>query len=269
MIVDMVRNDMGRIARTGSVRVPALFQVEKYRTVWQMTSTVECQTPAGLTDIFTALFPAASIAARPKRAPCKSSANAEATPPHLHRHAGLCRPGRQAQFNVAIRTFWLEKRAGTVEYGLGGGIVWDSEARDELREAYHKAQILTAPPPPLPQLLETLLWTPETGFALLERHLARMRESAAYFDFPFEEETIRRTLDALVPELAATAAPVQVRILLDSAGRLRPNTPRSLRCPRPTARVPGRKSHRARRPVSVPQNHPPRRVRSSAPGRLR
>lgn len=221
MIVDMVRNDMGRIARTGSVRVPALFQVEKYRTVWQMTSTVECQTPARLTDIFAALFPAASITGAPKARTMQIIRQLETTPRHIYTGTlGYAAPGRQAQFNVAIRTFWLEKRTATVEYGLGGGIVWDSEARDELREAYQKAQILTAPPPPLPQLLETLLWTPENGFALLERHLTRMRQSAAYFDFPFDEQAIRQELEALLPELTWSAAPVRVRIRLDSAGRI-------------------------------------------------
>lgn len=229
MIVDMVRNDMGRIARLGSVRVPKLFEVEKYRTVWQMTSTVACETPASLTEIFAALFPAASITGAPKASTMHIIRELENSPRRIYTGTlGYIAPGvrgersaeqRRAQFNVAIRTFLLEKRSGQVEYGLGGGIVWDSEPRDELREAYSKAKILTETPPDF-SLLETLLWTPEGGFALLERHLQRLRDSAAYFDFPFDELEIRGRLEALIP----TASPAgsgeiqRVRLLLDAEG---------------------------------------------------
>ncbi|MDW8278022.1 MAG: aminodeoxychorismate synthase component I [Anaerolineales bacterium] len=227
MIVDMVRNDMGRIARTGSVHVPALFQVEKYRTVWQMTSTVVCETSAGLTDILTALFPAASITGAPKARTMQLIRQLETTPRRIYTGTlGYVAPGRRWQFNVAIRTFLLDKATQQVEYGLGGGIVWDSEPRDELREAYRKAQILTAPPPPRFDLLETLLWRPDSGFVLLERHLARMRASAAYFEFPFQEQEIRRKLNATIHYLrTATGEQAQesllrVRILLSSDGEI-------------------------------------------------
>lgn len=227
MIVDMVRNDMGRIARTGSVRVPALFQVEKYRTVWQMTSTVVCETSAGLTDILTALFPAASITGAPKARTMQIIRQLETTPRRIYTGTlGYVAPGRRWQFNVAIRTFLLDKAAQQVEYGLGGGIVWDSEPRDELREAYRKAQILTAPPPPRFDLLETLLWRPDSGFVLLERHLARMRASAAYFEFPFQEQEIRRKLNAATHRLRAATegqpeeSQLRVRILLSSDGEI-------------------------------------------------
>lgn len=222
MIVDMVRNDMGRIARQGSVRVPELFEVEKYRTVWQMTSTVECETRASLSEIFAALFPAASITGAPKASTMRIIRELENSPRRIYTGAlGYIAPGfgrersveqRRAQFNVAIRTFLLEKRSGQVEYGLGGGIVWDSEPRDELREAYAKAKILTETPPDF-SLIETLLWTPEGGFGLLERHLERMRESAAYFDFPFDEPQIRKKLSALRAETSQ-----RVRLLLDAEG---------------------------------------------------
>lgn len=229
MIVDMVRNDMGRIARVGSVRVPKLFEVEKYRTVWQMTSTVECKTPASLTEIFAALFPAASITGAPKASTMRIIRELENSPRRIYTGTlGYIAPGlrrersserRRAQFNVAIRTFLLEKRSGQVEYGLGGGIVWDSEQRDEMQEAYAKAKILTEPPPDF-SLLETLLWTPEGGFALLERHLERLRESAAYFDFPFDEMEIRERLEALPlnPSPAGRGGIQRVRLLLDAEG---------------------------------------------------
>jgi para-aminobenzoate synthetase/4-amino-4-deoxychorismate lyase len=213
MIVDMVRNDLGRIARVGSVRVPKLFEVEKYRTVWQMTSTVECETPASLTEIFAALFPAASITGAPKSRTMQIIRELENSPRRIYTGTlGYIAPHRRAQFNVAIRTFLLEKRSGRVEYGLGGGIVWDSEQRDEMQEAYTKAKILTETPPDF-SLLETLLWTPEGGFALLERHLERLKESAAYFDFPFDEVEIREKFSRIRAE-----TPQRVRLLLDAEG---------------------------------------------------
>lgn len=222
MIVDMARNDLGRIARPGSVRVPKLFDVEKYRTVWQMTSTVEGETPASLTEIFAALFPAASITGAPKASTMRIIRELENSPRRIYTGAlGYIAPRRRAQFNVAIRTFLLEKRSGRVEYGLGGGIVWDSEQRDEMREAYTKAKILTETPPNF-ALLETLLWTPEGGFALLERHLERLKESAAYFDFPFDEMEIRGRLESLTPSPSAGGRRgiQRVRLLLDAEGRI-------------------------------------------------
>lgn len=234
MIVDMVRNDMGRIARLGSVRVPELFEVEKYRTVWQMTSTVACETRASLSEIFAALFPAASITGAPKASTMRIIQELENSPRRIYTGTlGYIGPGfgrersaerRRAQFNVAIRTFLLEKRSGQVEYGLGGGIVWDSEPRDEMREAYAKAKILTETPPDF-SLIETMLWTPEGGFVLLERHLERMRESAAYFDFPFDEMEIRGRLAGwkVRSPLPTGEGPgvrgiQRVRLLLDAEG---------------------------------------------------
>jgi para-aminobenzoate synthetase / 4-amino-4-deoxychorismate lyase len=216
MIVDMVRNDLGRIARLGSVHVPRLFDVEKYRTIWQMTSTVACETSASLTDIFTALFPAASITGAPKTRTLQIIRELESSPRRIYTGTlGYIAPGRQAQFNVAIRTVLLDQRSGVAEYGLGGGIVWDSEPRDELQEAYTKAKILTQPPPRF-SLLETLLWTPANGFNLLAAHLARLAESAAYFDFPLALENIRQKLADLAETLPPT--PQRIRLLLDAEG---------------------------------------------------
>jgi len=222
MIVDMVRNDLGRIARLGSVRVPKLFEVEKYRTVWQMTSTVEGDTTASLTEIFTALFPAASITGAPKARTMQIIRELENSPRRIYTGTlGYIAPGlrrersaerRRAQFNVAIRTVLLDKRLGQIEYGLGGGIVWDSEQRDEMQEAYTKAKILTETPPDF-ALLETLLWTPTGGFELLERHLERLKESAGYFDFPFDEAKIWGKLSGVKAEI-----PQRVRLLLEAEG---------------------------------------------------
>ena len=147
MIVDMLRNDMGKIARTGSVHVPSLFDLEAYPTVWQMTSTVTCRTPAGLVEIMAALFPCASITGAPKRRTMEIITALEDSPRGLYTGCiGYLAPGgRRAQFNVAIRTAQVRRQAGVVEYGVGGGIVWDSTAEDEYQECLLKARVLSAP----------------------------------------------------------------------------------------------------------------------------
>ena len=174
MIVDMVRNDLGRIARPGSVRVAELFRAERYATLWQLTSTVEAQTAAPLPEILRALFPAASITGAPKRAAMARVAALETTPRGVYTGA-LCwfAPGHRAWANVAIRTLVVDRVAGRSEYGVGGGIVWDSSAAAEIAEARAKAQVLLEAAPRF-RLLETMAWHPRTGFRLLGRHLERL-----------------------------------------------------------------------------------------------
>src|SRR5262249_3603636 len=134
MIVDMVRNDLGRIARTGTVRVAELFAVERYPTLWQMTSTVRAETREPLDRIFQCLFPPASIVGAPRRRTMEIITQLETTPRRLYTGAiGFAAPGRRAQFNVAIRTLLIERATGLAEYGVGGGIVWDSECETEWR----------------------------------------------------------------------------------------------------------------------------------------
>lgn len=217
MIVDMLRNDLGRIARTGSVRVPELFNVERYRTLWQMTSTVSAESEAGFAKIMSALFPSASITGAPRVSTMRLIAQLESTPRNVYTGAiGFLAPGRQAQFNVAIRCVSIDRESGRAEYGLGGGIVWDSASQDEYAEALLKAQILSDPGPEF-SLLETLRWSPGEGFALREAHLARLQDSADYFDFPFERERIEAGLEQAV---RGAAGPLRVRLLLDSGGGL-------------------------------------------------
>ncbi len=201
MIVDMVRNDMGRIAEVGSVEVPSLFDIEKYLTLWQMTSTVDCRTKASMTDIFRALFPAASITGAPKVRTMQIIAELENAPRRIYTGTiGFFSPGRKAQFNMAIRTVLVDRLSHTSEYGVGGGIVWDSEKADELQECYTKARILVQPTPDF-ALLETILRTPQDGYFLLDDHLTRLRDPSAYFSHPVDMETIREKLNVLAREL--------------------------------------------------------------------
>lgn len=218
MIVDMIRNDLGRIARTGSVRVPRLYEIEKYPTVWQMTSTVEARTDASFPDILRALFPCASITGAPKVKTMEIIASTETTPRNIYTGAiGFLAPGRRSLFNVAIRTILIDKIAHRAEYGVGGGIVWDSTAGGEYEECLQKAKIILDPPAPRPfQLLETLLWRPAEGYFLESRHLDRLRDSARYFDYSYDRQRIVEALRTAAENLSPAAH--RVRLLLSREG---------------------------------------------------
>ena len=221
MITDMVRNDMGRIASPGSVNVPTLFEIEKYPTVWQMTSTVSAQTDAAVSEIFQALFPCASITGAPKVSSMKLIAELEDTPRGIYTGAiGYMGPNRQAQFSVAIRTALIDKKTNEAFYGVGGGIVWDSDPDEEYRECLTKAKILSSTNSAEDfELLETLLLVPESGFFLLDEHLERMHASAAYFDFAFDRKVILGALSDLKGRLPAQR--YRIRLLLERDGRVR------------------------------------------------
>lgn len=216
MIVDMVRNDLGRIANPGSVSVPDLFTLEKYPSVWQMTSTVRAETGAGIAEIFAALFPAASITGAPKSAAMRIIAETECGPRRFYTgSAGFLAPGRRAQFNVAIRSLLIDAASGQAEFGTGGGVVWDSECGPEQAESLTKALILSAPAEPF-SLLETMLWTPGEGVYLEREHLARLAGSAEYFDIPADLDEIRSRLARLSETLPAE--PHRVRLLVAQNG---------------------------------------------------
>lgn len=217
MIVDMIRNDLGRIAITGTVEVPKLFEIEKYSTVHQMTSTVQARTNASIAEIFSALFPCASITGAPKISAMKIIAELENRPRKIYTGSiGYIAPGRKAQFNVAIRTALINKQSKSAEYGVGGGIIWDSESMDEYQEALLKAKVLQTTDMPDFSLIETILWTPTEGFFLLEKHLNRLRDSSEYFNFPFTKNQIIRSLD-----LITSRFPLKVRVVLDSYGNIK------------------------------------------------
>lgn len=214
MIVDMVRNDMSRVADTGSVVTSSLFDLEKYPTLWQMTSTVEATTRTGISDILQALFPPASITGAPKARTMGIIAELENEPRKIYTGTiGLVKPDRSAQFNVAIRTVLVDQLNHTAEYGVGGGIVWDSDTQNELEECYTKAKVLTYVQEDF-DLLETLLWTPADGFFLLPLHLQRLLDSADYFSRPADPDRIREQLEAT----AGGLPPVKHRIRLRLTG---------------------------------------------------
>jgi para-aminobenzoate synthetase/4-amino-4-deoxychorismate lyase len=219
MIVDMVRNDIGRVAKPGSVRVPSLFDVTRYPTLWQMTSTVTGETDAGIVDIMAALFPCASITGAPKPRTMQIIADVESTPRGLYTGCiGFIAPGRHAQFSVAIRTAVIDRSTEEAEYGVGGGILWESETASEYAECLAKARVVTERRPDV-TLLETILWEPAEGHILLSQHLARLTASADYFDIPLDPARVRR----LLFESAAACPPATqiVRLLVSSDGSCR------------------------------------------------
>lgn len=218
MIVDMVRNDLGRIASPGSIVVDSLFDLERYATVWQMTSRIRAVTGAGLREIFTALFPSASVTGAPKIRTMRIISDLEVSPRGVYTGAiGIITPQRRFRFNVAIRTAWIDRRSGRGEYGVGGGVVWDSSAEEEHAECAAKAVALTRPRPRF-SLLETLLWVPGRGYTLLDRHLDRLAESAAYFGFPLDLDATRALLADRAPRSATGR--LRARLLLSAAGEL-------------------------------------------------
>jgi para-aminobenzoate synthetase/4-amino-4-deoxychorismate lyase len=218
MIVDMIRNDMGRVAETGSVKAPVLFRIEKYPTVWQMTSTVTAETRASVCDIIRAMFPCASVTGAPRRRTMEIIRDLETTPRGVYTGSiGFIAPGRRAQFNVAIRTVVIDREEYGAEYGVGGGIVWDSTDEGEFEECRMKAEVLTRHWPEF-SLLETMRWTPGEGHFLLRHHLERLARSADYFDVRFDERAVREALAAV--DGAFALVPQRVRILLARDGRV-------------------------------------------------
>lgn len=215
MIVDMIRNDLGRIAETGSVCVEDIFQVKKLPTVWQKISSVSASSSVDLAGIFSALFPCASVTGAPKARTMEIINELEVEARGVYTGAvGLLEPGGDCRFSVAIRTLVVDQRSGRASYGVGGGIVWDSDVEEEWQEALTKSRILSTHRPDF-RLLETMKFEPGVGIVRLEYHLARLRRSADYFGYEIPETIIRARLSE-----TSFDEPRKIRLLLDEAGHL-------------------------------------------------
>lgn len=219
MIVDLLRNDMSRVAATGSVHVPALFSIEPYASVWQMTSTVEARVRAGTTfaDIVRALFPCGSITGAPKYKTMQLIDAIESTPRGLYTGAiGWLDRGGDFCMSVAIRTLVVREGRGTM--GVGAGIVLDSVAADEYAECLLKASFLTGADPGL-ELFETAYATREDGVRHIDRHLARLEQSALYLGFRFDRDGLRTRIDECCRTFDE-GTPYRLRIALDKGGKI-------------------------------------------------
>jgi len=217
MIVDVARNDLGRVARLGSVRVSRLFTAERYPSVWQLTSTVEADVDgdARLSTLFRAMFPAASITGAPKVRASQAIAELESSPRGVYCGAiGLLRPGGDATFSVAIRT--ATSRGDMLRVHSGGGVTIDSTAAGEMGEVRDKLAAFTAPRP-RPTLFETI--RVERGTPLrLARHLARLAASADYFDLPCDTTRAERIAREAAAKWAGDVA--RMRLVLRPDGLL-------------------------------------------------
>lgn len=192
MIVDLMRNDLGKICRAGSVMTKRLFEVERFPSVWQMTSTVEGQLCDRWTvgSVIRALFPSGSVTGAPKIRAIEHIARLETSARGIYTGAiGYFARGR-SQFNVAIRTAVVRSARGVM--GVGSGITYDSSPSAEWEECGWKCGFLTQRTPTF-ELFETLLWDDE--YVLLDRHLARMSGSAEYFGFTLDRSAIQNKLN--------------------------------------------------------------------------
>lgn len=215
MIVDLLRNDLGRVCEFGTVSVDELFATEKYETVWQMTSTVsgKLRTDVSQVEVFKSLFPCGSVTGAPKLRTMEIIRELEQGPRDVYTGAiGYFAPNGDAVFNVAIRTVVLKDGCG--EMGIGSGIVIDSDAGREYEECKLKANFLTERAPEF-KLIEALHW--EEGYRLLGMHMDRLEQSAKYFDYEFDREAIISGLKECAKGLTA-GTKYKVRLLLDRAG---------------------------------------------------
>ena len=216
MIVDLLRNDLSRIAATGTVQVPELFRVERYPTLLQMTSTVTATLAAGrdATDVVAALFPCGSITGAPKIRAMEAIGAIEERVRGVYTGAiGRLDPDGDAAFNVAIRTLILDEGADRARMGLGSGIVADSTWPDEWAECLAKGGFV--PSTRRFDLIETMRFDPADGLLRLDAHLARMKASADLFGFAFDRHGARNDLQAATFRLRL---PSRVRLLLAKSG---------------------------------------------------
>ena len=217
MVVDLLRNDLGRICSIGSVQVEDLFTVEKYETLFQMTSTVSgvLRPEVGYYDIFRSLFPSGSVTGAPKHRTMQIIRELERMPRGIYTGTiGMMSPDGSCVFNVAIRT--LVMKGGYVQMGVGGGIVADSDPEDEYSECRLKAAFLTRIRPDF-QLIETMLW--DHGYTLLPEHMDRLESSAAYFGFSFDRDAVLSRLQTLSRAFEENLL-YRVRLLLQMDGEL-------------------------------------------------
>lgn len=222
MIVDLIRNDMGKVASLGTVSVSKLRSLEAYPNVWQLVSDVECVTRPGehLVDIFTAMFPCGSVTGAPKQSAMKIIRRLERIERGVYCGVvGLLRPtpsGVHARFSVAIRTAVIDQRSAQARFGSGGGIVADSRPESEYCEMVLKSDMLNAPLARPFRLLETFRYSPGVVNDTLSHHLDRLRYSAQFFGF-----RVRTNLDSWVAgRLANVDYEARVRLLLSRSGKV-------------------------------------------------
>lgn len=215
MIVDLLRNDISKIAKPGSVKATELFTIEKYQTVYQMISTVEADVrdDVTLSDTFDALFPCGSITGAPKEMTMRLIEKLEKTPRGYYCGAlGILYPDQSSVFNVPIRTLTITGERYI--YSAGGGITYDSNASSEFREILDKTSFLQQGQY---ELIETMRL--ENGAVKrMDYHENRLKESAVHFNF--ERTDFKRAITAYIEENELTSGVYKLRATLSRAGLL-------------------------------------------------
>lgn len=217
MIVDLLRNDLARVAEAGSVAVPELFAIERYPTVMQMVSRVTARLRPDLdaVDVLRAIFPCGSVTGAPKVAAMKALRALEPHPRGVYcGSAGWIEPGGDASFNVLIRTLEIARNEQQATLGLGSGLVVDSVGADEWDECHSKGAFVTRDRQSI-DLIETMRFDPSEGVIELERHLDRLRASAEALDFQFNRHAARNELQAAT---FGRRTPALARLLLSPSG---------------------------------------------------
>ncbi len=217
MILDLMRNDLGRLAEVGSVTVQDMFRVETFRSLHQMTSgvTARLRPDIGLPDLIRSIFPCGSVTGAPKIRAMEIIRDLETAPRGVYTGAvGMIAPNGDVDLNVAIRTIMLDGD-GRGELGIGSGIVFDSDGPAEYAESLLKAQFMTGRAAPF-ELIETMRWDRDGGYFLLDEHLTRLSESAAYFGYACDVDAVRAALEDVADALAGPCH--RVRLTLDEFG---------------------------------------------------
>ncbi|MDD5259799.1 MAG: chorismate-binding protein [bacterium] len=215
MITDLMRNDLGKISRTGTVQTYDLFKTHKYSTLWQMTSSVQSQLRPKISwrEIFGSLFPCGSVTGTPKISTMRIIKDLEKEERNIYTGAiGYISPDKQSVFNVAIRTILLQGQQG--EMGIGGGITYDSDPGQELAECQLKAAFLLKSNF---QLIETMAWSYPAGISLLPLHLNRLKKSAVFFGFPYNQQSINKAISEFLCTLNKKNS-CKIRLLLKNNG---------------------------------------------------
>ncbi|MBK7103755.1 MAG: chorismate-binding protein [Ignavibacteriae bacterium] len=219
MIVDLLRNDIGKISQVNSVKVEKLYEVEKYETLFQLTSTVIGKLKSNkLSEIIKNLFPSGSITGAPKIRSMQIIAELEKSSRKLYTGAIGIITNRKSVFNIPIRTISINKKTNVGELGLGSGVVWDSNPEKEYEEVLLKGKFISKKPKYF-ELLESILF--ENGeYFLLNYHLQRLKTSAEYFLFKFDETKIKNSLQKITQKLSKEKK-YKIRLLLNKWGNVK------------------------------------------------
>jgi para-aminobenzoate synthetase/4-amino-4-deoxychorismate lyase len=219
MIVDLIRNDLGKLCKTKSIKVGGLFEVEEYPTLWQMTSSVSgaLKNNPGIAEMLRAIFPSGSVTGAPKIRAMQVIAECEKESRGIYTGAlGYISPGKKAVFNIPIRTAVINTVSGKSSFGVGSGIVNDSRLIPEYRECLGKARFLTSDSQGF-HLIETILYE-AGGYSLLNGHLSRLNASASYFGIPFSKSRAR---EILLKNKHGINNRCKIRLLLSADGNIK------------------------------------------------